>query len=103
VVPFGHEVPAFWSAKTCEPFSAAFLQQPWITPELSTGLGLDITAAVAIPDPAASTSVAAPAMMILRPIMVMFSPLTTRDATDVTRARRATAPDALSPLPLPSR
>lgn len=74
MVPFGHEVPAFWSAKTCEPFSAAFLQQPWITPELPTGLGLDITAAVAIPDPAASTSVTAPAMMILRPIMVMFSP-----------------------------
>src|SRR5271166_6022406 len=63
VVPFGHEVPASCKTKMCDPFSSPFVQHPCITPELSTGLGLDITAAVAIPVPAAKTSTVAPAMM----------------------------------------
>ena len=87
MVPFGQVVPASWSTNTCEPLSSAFVQQPWITPELSTGLGLDVTAAVAIPAPAARTSVVAPirqnlnvaflrkapVMIILRRIPVIFS------------------------------
>jgi hypothetical protein len=44
VVPFGHEVPASWSTNTCQPLSSAFVQHPWITPVLSTGLGLDCRA-----------------------------------------------------------
>ena len=38
VVPFGHDVPASWSTRTCEPFSSALVQQPWITPDESVGL-----------------------------------------------------------------
>src|SRR6202034_3793500 len=60
VVPFGQVVPEFWSTNTCEPLSSAFVQQPWITPELSTGPGLDFTAAAAMSAPAARTSAVAP-------------------------------------------
>jgi hypothetical protein len=37
VVPFGHVVPVSWSTTTWVPLIAALVQQPWITPELSTG------------------------------------------------------------------
>ena len=56
-----------------ELLSSALVQHPWITPELSTGLGLDITAAVAALVPAARTSAANPAMTTLRPILIMYS------------------------------
>ena len=45
-----------------------------------------------------------PAMMTLRLILVMFvPPLTTRDAIDVTPAKRATTPKVLSRSPLPGK
>src|SRR5271166_7152897 len=63
-----------------------------MTPELSTG-PLDITAAVAALAPAVRTRAVPPAMMILRPILIIvIPPLMTRDATNVTPARRATTP-----------
>ena len=43
-------------------------------------------------------------MMTLHPILVMFvPPLTTRDAIDVTPAKRATTPKVLSRSPFPLR
>ena len=69
MVPLGHEVPASWSTNTSLPLTSVLLQHPCTTPEPSTGLELDITAAVAILDPAAKTTAVAPAMMTLRLIM----------------------------------
>ena len=37
MVPFGQVVPASWGTNTWLPLSAALVQQPWITPEPSTG------------------------------------------------------------------
>lgn len=68
---------------------ALFVQHPWITPELSTGLGLVLMAAVAMPVPAARANVAAPAMMILGPILIMSPPLITRDGTNITLSEKA--------------
>jgi hypothetical protein len=53
---------------------ALFVQHPWITPALSTGLALVIIAAVAMPVPAPRASVAAPATMTLGPIVIMVLP-----------------------------
>ncbi len=69
-----------------------------------------LPAAVAVgelepPHPASTTKarlVTAPAMMTLRPVLVMFPPLTARDAANVTPAGRATTPYVLvRSLPVP--
>jgi hypothetical protein len=66
VVPLGHVVPWFCRTMTWLPLIAALVQHPSMTPELDTGLVLEITAAAATAVPAPSSSVTAPATMAVR-------------------------------------
>jgi len=63
VVPFGQVVPASCSTNTCVPLIAALVQQPWITPEESTGPAI---AAPAVVPPASSTSPAPTLIKVVR-------------------------------------
>ena len=95
-------MPTFWSTNTWLPLIALFVQHPCITPELSTGLGLVIIAAVAMPVPAPRASVAAPATMTLGPIAIIFPPLITRDRENIALSEKGhrtlrSCPRSLSP------
>jgi hypothetical protein len=70
-----------------------------MTSELSTG-PLDITAAVATLAPAVKISAETPAMMTLRPILAMFSPLMmgTREHHTSEKDYQARGPVALPSL-----
>jgi hypothetical protein len=63
VVPLGQLVSAFCSTKMCEPWNAALVQHPWMTPLESIG-PLLIAAPAAVP-PATSASAVAPVITAL--------------------------------------
>jgi len=68
VVPFGQVVPASCSTNTCVPLIAPLVQQPWITPELSTGP--PAMAAPALVPPATNAKAAAAVITILLTVML---------------------------------
>lgn len=100
VVPCGHLVPASWSVNTWLPWMSLFVQQPCITPELSTGPGRDVIAAVAIPVPAARARVVTPAAMTLGAIAIMVPPLVGEEPASIAPAAEPTWRDS---VPLPPR